>query len=121
MLFEILLRLFIFQQLRGSLFPLILRYILKLAGQVIALVDGQFLLIKRLLDGVRSILVDLYDLAHRAFAQTNCFGQLLAGIYRFFNRRKVWQCCRTFLGLAGAEILSASSHVGFGLGFNLWF
>ena len=63
LLFEVLLCLFIFQQLRGSLLALILRHILKLTGQVIALVDGQFLLIKRLLDGLRSILVDLYDLA----------------------------------------------------------
>ena len=121
MLFEILLRLFIFQQLRGSLFPLILRYLLKLAGQVIALVDGQFLFVQRLLDSVRGILIDLHDLAHGTLAQADRFGQFLAGIYRFFNRRKVWQCCRTFLGLTGAEILSASSHVGFGLGFNLWF
>ena len=63
----------------------------------------------------------MYDLAHGTLAQADRFGQFLAGIYRFFNRRKVWQCCRTFLGLAGAKILSASSHVGFGLGFNLGF
>ena len=116
MLFEILLRLFIFQQLRGSLFPLILRYILKLAGQVIALVDGQFLFVQRLLDSVRGILIDLYDLAHRALTQADRLCQFLSGID---SGNRFRQCCRKRFF---RELVTTGSRlICSGLGFNLWF
>ena len=82
-------------------------------GDLVALVDGQLLLVQRLFDRCGGVLVDLHHLAHGALTQANGVRQFFAGI----NRRKVRQCCRTFLGWV--VCLPSGRHIGLGLGFNL--
>ena len=82
-------------------------------GDLVALVDGQFLLVQRLLDRCGGVLVDLHHFAHGPLTQTNGVCQFFAGI----NRRKVWQCCRTFL--RWAVCLPSGRHIGLGPGFDL--
>ena len=82
-------------------------------GDLVALVDGQLLLVQRLFDRCGGVLVDLHHLAHGALTQANGVRQFFAGI----NRRKVRQCCRTFLGWV--VCLPSGRHIGLGLGFDL--
>ena len=55
--------------------PLLLRQVLHLLGDLVALVDGQLLLVQRLFDRCGGVLVDLHHLAHGALPKPHRVSQ----------------------------------------------
>ncbi|CAN4025012.1 hypothetical protein NOIMNB_NOIMNB_06515, partial [Dysosmobacter welbionis] len=65
---------------------------MELTGQIVPLVDRQFLFVQRLFHSSRGVFIDLHHLAHGTFPKPNRVSQLFAGIHR--GRVDFRQCCQ---------------------------